>query len=169
MSASSVLRVEPATRRDVPEILRMTRGLAEYEKMLHRFTATEEALAESLFGPRPLAEAALAYAEDKPAGMAVFFPTFSTFLARGGVYLEDIFVDPPFRGRGLGKALLAYVAHWAIRHGCGRVDWSVLDWNQPAIGFYRSLGAEPMDDWTVYRLTGDALTRLAAEGLARNS
>ncbi len=143
----------------------MTRGLAEYERVLHRFSATEEELEAALFGERPLAEAALGYIHDEPAGMAVFFPTFSTFLARGGVYVEDIFVEERWRGHGLGKALLAYVAAWAVEHRCARLEWSVLDWNEKAIGFYRSLGAAPLNEWTVYRLSGDALGALASAHL----
>ncbi len=134
--------------------------MAEYEKVPHQVTATEAALRDTLFGPGSIAEAALAYADEEPAGMVVYFRTYSTFLGRPGIYLEDIFVEERFRGRGLGKALMAYVARVAIERGCARLEWSVLDWNEPAIGFYRSLGARPMDEWTVYRLTGDALASL---------
>lgn len=141
----------------------MTRGLADYEKVRHQVTATEAGLRESLFGPQRRAEAAIGFADDQPAGMAVFFHTYSTFLGRSGLYVEDIFVEEPCRGKGLGKALMAYVARLAVERGCARLEWSVLDWNEPAIGFYRGLGAKAMDQWTVYRLAGDELGRLAAE------
>jgi GNAT superfamily N-acetyltransferase len=156
-------RVAAAGEGDVAVLLDMTRRLAEYEKVPQAVLATEASLRESLFGARPWAEAAIGYAAGKPAGMAVFFHTFSTFVGRPGLYLEDIFVEEPWRGRGLGKALMAYVAALAVERGCGRLEWSVLDWNEPAIGFYRKLKARPMDQWTVYRLTGDDLSGLAAE------
>jgi len=156
-------RIEPATPRDVAVILRMTRALAEYEKVPDNVTATEASLRDSLFGTRPFAEAAIAHAGEEPAGMAVFFHTFSTFRGRPGLYVEDIFVEEKWRGQGLGKALMAYMANLAVERGCARLEWSVLDWNEPAIGFYRSLGAKPMDQWTVYRLTDEALVQLAAQ------
>ncbi len=138
----------------------MARALAEYEKVAHQVTATEAALRDTLFGPGSIAEAALGYVDEEAAGMVVFFRTYSTFLGQPGIYLEDIFVEDRFRGVGLGKALMAYVARIARQRGCGRLEWSVLDWNEPAIGFYRSLGARPMDEWTVYRLTGEGLAEL---------
>lgn len=149
---------------DIPLILEFIRGLAEYERLAHECVATEALLRESLFGPRPAAEVVLAFAGEEPAGFALFFHNFSTFLGRRGLYLEDLFVRPEWRGRGLGRMLLAHLARLAVERGCGRLEWWVLDWNTPAIEFYRSLGARAMDEWTVYRLTGDALARLAGEG-----
>ena len=157
------LRIVPATERDVPVILRMIKGLAEYERLTDHVTATEEQLRTTLFGARPAAEVVIGYAGDEPAGFALFFQNYSTFLAQPGIYLEDLFVLPEARGHGYGRQLLAYLARIAAERGCGRVEWSVLDWNEPAIGFYKKLGAVPMEDWTVFRLTGAALTRLAAQ------
>ena len=153
-------RVEPATERDLPRILRLVKSLAEYEQLAHAVAATEATLRESLFVKRA-AEVVIGYAGDEPAGFAVFFQTFSTFLGVPGMWLEDLFVDPAFRRRGLGEALLAYLARIAVDRGYGRVEWSVLGWNELAIGFYRKLGARPMDDWVNYRLTGDSLRKLA--------
>jgi GNAT superfamily N-acetyltransferase len=150
-----------AVRADVPEILRLIRALAEYEKLSDEVVATEAALAETLFGTRSAAELLLAEEGGRAVGFALFFQNYSTFLAKPGIYLEDLFVDPAARGKGLGKALLQAIAKIAVERGCGRFEWSVLDWNEPAIGFYRSLGAKPMDEWTVMRVTGDALKRLA--------
>jgi GNAT superfamily N-acetyltransferase len=124
--------------------------------------ATQELLRETLFGVRRVAEVVLAYIADQPVGFALYFHNFSTFVGRAGIYLEDLFVEPAHRGEGVGKALLAYVAKLAVERGCGRFEWAVLDWNTPAIDFYRSLGAVPLDDWTIFRLTGDALHRVAA-------
>ena len=146
---------------DVPLIQRFIQGLAEYEKLSHACVATEAALAETLFGPRPYAEIIVAFWNDSPAGFALFFHNYSTFLAKPGIYLEDLFVDPEFRGKGLGKALLQHLARIAVERDCGRIEWSVLDWNEPSIQFYKSLGAVPMDEWTIYRLTGGALAQLA--------
>jgi GNAT superfamily N-acetyltransferase len=157
------LRIERATERDVPLILRLIRGLADYERLSHEVTATEQGLRETLFGAQPSAEVLLAYAGDEPAGFALFFHNFSTFVGKPGLYLEDLFVVPKFRGHGCGKALLAHLAKIAIERRCGRFEWTVLDWNEPAIGFYRKLGAESLDDWTVFRIAGDALRRLAEE------
>jgi GNAT superfamily N-acetyltransferase len=156
------VRIAAATERDVPIILELIRALAEYERLSHQVVATPDGLRESLFGARPAAEAAIAYLDDKPVGFAVWFQNYSTFLGRAGLYLEDLFVTPERRGHGVGRALLAHVAGVAVARGAGRMEWSVLDWNEPAIGFYRSIGAVPMHEWTVYRLTGDALNRLAA-------
>jgi GNAT superfamily N-acetyltransferase len=155
------VRIEPATERDVPQILRFIKGLAEYEKLSDQVTATEDGLRASLFGPRRTAEVLIAYVGDEPAGFALFFHNYSTFLAQPGLYLEDLFVVPERRGAGVGRRLLAHLAALAVERGCGRLDWIVLDWNEPAIGFYRRLGAQPMDDWIVYRLTGEALQTLA--------
>ena len=158
---TSEFRIEPATEADVPAILRLIKGLAEYEKMADEVAATEQRLRDTLFGPRRFAEVVVGYAGTEPAGFAVFFHNFSTFLGAPGLYLEDIFVEPRWRGHGFGKALLAHVAQAAVARGCGRLEWSVLDWNEPAIGFYKKLGARPMDGWTTYRMTGDALAALA--------
>lgn len=156
------MTLRPATAADVPQILAFIRGLAEYERLLHEVVATEDGLRQALFGPRPYAEVVLAEDAGVPVGFALFFHTFSTFLGQPGIYLEDLFVIPDARGRGVGKALLAELARLAIARGCGRVEWAVLDWNTPAIGFYDSLGARPNEDWTVYRLTGAPLAALAA-------
>ena len=156
------LRIERATERDVPLILRLIRELADYERMADEVVATEDALRQTLFGARPGAEVVVAYAGIEPAGFALFFHNYSTFLAKPGLYLEDLFVVPKFRGRGYGKALLTHLAALAVERNCGRFEWSVLDWNEPAIGFYKKLGAKPMDTWTMFRVTGDALHKLAA-------
>lgn len=158
----SAIAIRPATEADVPLILEFIRGLAEYEKLAHEVTATETLLREALFGPRPAAEVVLGLLGGQPAGFALFFPTFSTFLGRSGLHLEDVYVLPEHRGRGLGEALLRHVAALAVERRCGRFEWSVLDWNEPAIRFYRRLGAEPLHDWTTFRLAGDAIRQLAA-------
>ena len=155
------VNVRVATIADVPLILQFIRELAEYEKLLDRVTATEQLLRQSLFGPRPYAEVLMARLGDRPVGYALFFHNYSTFLARPGVYLEDVYVRPAFRGRGVGKALLSEVARVARERGCGRIEWSVLDWNQPSIDFYLSLGARPLDDWTTYRMDEAAIASLA--------
>jgi GNAT superfamily N-acetyltransferase len=157
-------RIERATERDVPVVLAMIKGLADYEKMADQVTATEEGLRASLFGPRPAAEVVIGYANGGPAGFALFFHNYSTFLGQPGIYLEDLFVVPKWRGHGLGRQFLAHLAALAVERGCGRLEWTVLDWNEPAIGFYKKLGAKPMDGWTIFRATGDALHRLALEG-----
>lgn len=162
MPAAGAIRIEPATPRDVPLILALIGELAEYERLAQEVVATESALYDALFRNPPAAEAVLAYVEGEPVGFAVWFHTFSTFLAQRGLYLEDLFVRPAWRGRGVGRALLGHVARVAVERQCGRVEWSVLDWNEPAIRFYRSIGARPMDEWTVYRLTGDALRALGS-------
>lgn len=153
MNVSSLgpLSIRPATQNDLPLVISFIRKLAEYEKLAHEVTATEEFLRENLFGSRKYAEAVIAYAGDAPAGFAVFFHNFSTYAGRPGIYLEDLFVDPEYRGHGLGKALLAYLENVARERGCASLQWAVLKWNQPAIDFYRRLGAEPLDDWTLYR------------------
>ena len=160
--AAGDIRIVPATESDVPLILDFIRKLAEYEKLAHQVTATEELLRETLFGARPVAEVVLAYYARMPVGFAVYFHNFSTFVGRPGIYLEDLFVEPSHRGKGIGKALLIYLAKLAVERGCGRFEWAVLDWNTPSINFYRSLGAAPLDDWTIFRLTGDALRDVAA-------
>jgi GNAT superfamily N-acetyltransferase len=151
----------PATESHVPQILSFIRELAEYERLSYVVTATEDDLRRSLFGKRPYAEVILAYEHDAAAGFALFFHSFSTFLGQPGVYLEDLYVKPEFRGRGIGRALLERLAQIAVERSCGRLEWAVLDWNKPAIGFYKRLGAVPMDDWTTFRLTGEALHELA--------
>ncbi len=155
------LTIRPAVEADVPLILEFIRGLAEYERLAHEVVATEELLHQWLFGPRPVAEVLVAELDEAPAGFALYFHNFSTFLGRPGIYLEDLFVRPEFRGRGVGIRLLGELARLAVARGCGRLEWSVLDWNEAAIGFYRALGAVAQDEWTVFRVTGDALTRLA--------
>lgn len=144
-------------------ILSFVKQLAEYERLTHEVVATEASLRESLFGHQCGPEALLAEYEGRPVGFAVFFQNYSTFLGRPGLYVEDIYVQPEYRGRGFGRALLAYLARLAKERRCGRLEWAVLDWNEPAIGFYKGLGAVPMDQWTVYRIAGDALDKLANE------
>lgn len=153
-----------ATERDVPLILSFIRELAEYERLSHEVVATEQLLRASLFGERPAAEVVVGDYGDEPAGFTLFFHNFSTFLGRPGSYLEDLYVTPGLRGRGVGRAMLAYLAKLAKERGCGRLEWSVLYWNEPAIKLYKSIGATPMDDWTVFRVTGEALDGLADEG-----
>lgn len=140
----------------------MVRELAEFEKLLDQVTASEEQLTASLFGERRYAEVVIAWIDQAPAGFALFFHNYSTFLAKPGIYLEDLYVRPQFRGAGCGKALLIHLAQLAVERGCGRLEWSVLDWNRRAIDFYESLGAKPLDEWTMYRVTGEALEKLAA-------
>lgn len=154
------MKIVQANETDVPVILAMIRGLAEYEKLADQVTATEEKLRETLFGERPGADVLLAWAKEECVGFALFFPNYSTFLARPGVFLEDLYVKPDWRGQGIGRLLLSRVAAIAKERGCGRLEWEVLDWNEPAIGFYKSLGAVPMDEWTKYRVTGEALEKL---------
>ena len=156
---SLVLR--PATPADVPVIRELIEGLADYEKLRHECIATDALLEAALFGPRPSAEVVIAEWDGASAAFALFFHSFSTFLARPGIYLEDLFVRPACRGRGIGKALLQHLAALAVARQCGRLEWSVLDWNVDAIGFYEKLGARPQEEWTVYRVAGDSLTRLA--------
>lgn len=156
--------IRPATEADLPLILGFIRELAAYEKLAHEVVADEPSLRRALFPAAPaapLAHCVLATVDDAPAGFALYFFNYSTFLARPGLYLEDLFVRPAFRGRGLGKALLLHLAKIANARGCGRMEWAVLDWNQPAIAFYESLGARRMQEWQICRLTGDALARYA--------
>jgi len=160
------MHIRAAAEADVPEILALIRALAEYEKLTHVVVATEDALRRTLFGGQPAAEVLLAFdgsfKGDACCGFALFFPNYSTFLAKPGLYLEDLFVKPEFRGKGVGRALLAKLAGIAQERGYGRMEWSVLDWNDPAIGFYKKLGAVAMDEWTTFRVTGEALARLAS-------
>lgn len=155
------IRIRPSIESDVPLILDLIRGLAEYEKLAHQCVASESLLRQNLFGPRPYAESLIAELDDVPVGFALFFHNFSTFLARPGIYLEDVFVRPEHRGRGVGGALLRAVAKLAIERNCGRFEWSVLDWNESAIGFYKSQGADVLPDWRICRVTGKALENLA--------
>lgn len=159
-----LLSLRPASESDVAVILRFIEKLAEYEKLSHEVVATEAGLRKYLFGGRPMAEVILAYWGGDAVGFALFFYNFSTFLARPGIYLEDLFVDVEHRGKGIGKALLTRLAQIALEQGCGRLEWSVLDWNEPSIQFYRGLGAAAKDEWTMYRLTGHALEKLATGG-----
>jgi GNAT superfamily N-acetyltransferase len=159
MSLSEDFQIVPAQAKDCAEILKFIKGLAHYEKLSHEVTATEEKLKETLFGPHPAAEVVFAVSGGKKVGFALYFQTYSTFLAQPGIYLEDLYVLPEHRGYGFGKKLLVFLAQQALARGCGRLEWSVLDWNKPAIDFYLNLGAQPMMEWTVYRLAGDALKK----------
>jgi len=155
--------IRPATAADVPAIAELIRGLARYEKLEQDVTMTEALLTRNLFGPHQYAETLIAEEAGKPIGFALFFHNFSTFLALPGIYLEDLFVVPEQRGNGVGRALLKELARIAVERGCGRLEWSVLDWNRDAIGFYERLGAKPNSEWTVYRLAGEALAELGRE------
>jgi GNAT superfamily N-acetyltransferase len=155
------IRIERATEKDIPLILTFIKELAEYERLSEQCVATEALLHETLFGEKKFAEVVIAYYHGEPAGFELFFHNFSTFLARPGIYLEDLFVFPKFRGKGIGKALLVYLARIAKERNCGRFEWAVLDWNEPSIAFYKKLGAIPLDDWTTFRVTGKALDALA--------
>lgn len=155
--------LRPATPADSATLYRLISALAEYEKLTHLVEATPEKIEQALFGERPHAEAVIAEVEGGQAvGFALFFHNFSTFLAKPGLYLEDLFVEPAWRGHGIGKALLRHLAALAVARGCGRFEWSVLDWNQPSIDFYEAMGADVMPDWRICRVTGDALARLGA-------
>jgi GNAT superfamily N-acetyltransferase len=161
MKTPNELVIRAARVEDVPVILQLIRDLATYERAPNEVTATEERLVDVLFGERPAAEVLLAFEQDSPVGFGVFFYNFSTWLGRPGLYLEDLFVKPEKRGKGYGRALLIELAKIARERECGRMEWAVLDWNEPAIKFYRALGAKPMDEWTVFRLTRDGIARLA--------
>jgi len=163
MSDSS-FEIRTANLADVPTILQLIRDLATYERAPDDVTATEEQLRDVLFREKPAAEVLLAFAGEAPVGFAVFFHNFSTWLGRPGLYLEDLFVKPEERGKGYGRALLVHLGKIARERGCGRMEWAVLNWNEPAIKFYRALGAKPLDEWTVYRLTGDEINALAESG-----
>ena len=165
-SAPDPPRIAAATPADVPLILSLIRELADYERMSDHVVATEADVERALFGERPCAEAVIARVGDEAVGFALFFQSFSTFVGRPGLYLEDLYVRPAHRGRGIGRGLLAHLARLAVERRCGRFEWSVLDWNELAISSYRRAGAVPMDEWTVYRLTGEPLRALAAEAAA---
>ena len=160
------LAIRPGTPADLSLIAELIRALAEYEKLGHEVRFDEATLGEKLFGARPYAEVLIGEVGGEPMGFALFFHNFSTFEGRPGIYLEDLFVRPQARGCGLGKALLAELARIAVERDCARLEWSVLDWNEPSIGFYKSLGARPMDEWTVMRVDGKALAALAESGTA---
>ena len=157
------LRIRSGEQPDVPLIAELIRGLARYEKLEHEVTLTEEKLDRALFGERPYAETLIAEDDGRAVAFALFFHSFSTFLAQPGIYLEDLFVVPEARGGGVGRALLEKLAQTAVERGCGRLEWAVLDWNEPAIRFYERLGAKPNAEWTVYRLTGESLRALAGQ------
>ena len=161
MKGVADFQIRPARVEDMSIILELIRALATYERAPDEVTATEEQLVDVLFGERPAAEVLLAFERESPVGFALFFHNFSTWLGRAGLYLEDLFVKPEKRGKGYGRALLVELAKIAMERGCGRMEWAVLDWNEPAIKFYRTLGAKPMDEWTVFRLTRDGIERLA--------
>jgi GNAT superfamily N-acetyltransferase len=164
---SDNISIRPATEQDVPLIEGFIRDLARYEHLEHEMVATEEGLRKTLFGERRYAEVVFACIADDPVGFALFFHNYSTFLGKPGIYLEDLFVRPEARGRGIGKRLLAWLAQTTVARDCGRLEWAVLDWNEPSIGFYRSLGAILKSEWQIFRLTGDPLKALAAEGPGR--
>ncbi|MFZ1904916.1 MAG: GNAT family N-acetyltransferase [Steroidobacteraceae bacterium] len=157
----SAVTVRAATAADMPLVLAFIRELAVYERLEHQVVATQADLTTALFGTRPYAEVVFACLDGREVGFALFFHNFSTFLGKPGIYLEDLFVRPESRGRGIGKRLLAWLAALALERGCGRLEWAVLDWNEPSIGFYKGLGAVALDDWMTMRLTGNALERLA--------
>ena len=157
----SRIGIRPAVPGDIPLVLKFIQELAAYEKLSHEVTASEDQLRSTLFGARPVAEVVIASHDDLPVGFAVFFANYSTFLGKPGLYLEDLFVRPAARGHGIGRALLEYLARLTVERGWGRLEWRVLDWNEPSIGFYKKLGAEALDDWTVFRVTGEKLRRLA--------
>jgi GNAT superfamily N-acetyltransferase len=158
------LRIERATERDIPAIVRLVRQLAEYEKLAHAMVSSEDDFRRALFGPERNVDALMAFADDAAVGFALYFHNFSTFLGKRGIYLEDIYVELEYRGRGIGSALLERLARIAKEEDCGRVEWSVLTWNQPSIDFYHRLGAVTLEDWRIFRLTGEALERLSDRG-----
>ena len=163
MTLTPNFRIKAAREEDVPAILSLIKDLAEYEKLSHEVTATEDDIRQSLFGERPVAEALIGELDGKPISFALFFYNFSTFLGKPGIYLEDLYVKPDYRSNGLGRKMLAHIARLATERDCGRFEWSVLDWNQSAIRTYDRLNARPMKEWILYRLTGDALNKLAQE------
>ena len=160
-AAHPLLSIRPASVDDVPLIRQLIAELAEYERLADAAVATDDSLREQLFGARPAAEVLIGEVDGEAAAFALFFHNYSTFLGKPGIYLEDLFVIPEARGRGLGKALLKAIGQLAVERDCGRIEWSVLDWNTPAIGFYEKLGAKPVGGWTVYRMTGEAISSLA--------
>ena len=155
------ITLRPAQRSDVSLIVTFIRELAAYEKLAHEVVAREEDFREALFGERPVVEAVIANLDDDPVGYALFFPNFSTFLGKPGLYLEDLYVRPEARGFGVGRAMLEHLAHIAVERGWGRFEWAVLDWNEPSIAFYKKMGARAMDEWTIFRMTGEPLEKLA--------
>jgi len=155
------LSLRLATANDVPQIRKFIQDLAEYEKLSDQVVATDEKLHSTLFGPQPFAQVVMADFQGQPAGFALFFHNYSTFLAKPGIYLEDLYVDQQWRGKGIGKALITFLAKLAVERDCGRLEWSVLDWNQPAIDFYQSLGAVMLEDWRINRVTGKTLIQMA--------
>ena len=157
----NAIQIDPATERDVPQILEFIRGLAEYEKLAHACVATEEAVRKTLFGPRAYAEVLIARLDGVAVGFALFFHNYSTFLAKPGIYLEDVFVPLKYRNKGIGKALLKRLAQIAQERDCGRLEWSVLDWNEPSIEFYKKIGATVMQDWRICRMTAEQIAKLA--------
>jgi len=159
---TDIFEIKAATAEDTPLILSFIKELAEYEKLLHEVVATEDTLKETLFGDKAYAEVVIGYLNQVPVSFALYFHNFSTFLGRPGIYLEDLFVKPEARGHGIGQKMLAYLAHLAKSRKCGRIEWWVLNWNETAIGFYKRIGAKPMDEWTVYRVTDQAFDNLAA-------
>ena len=165
---TDTITIRSATEQDVPVIHRFIRDLAVYERLEHEMVATDEDLLKTLFGERRYAEVVFACVDGDPVGFALFFHNYSTFLGKPGIYLEDLFVRPEARGRGIGKRLLAWLAQATVERDCGRLEWSVLDWNEPSIAFYRNLGAVLKDEWQIFRLTGDALQSLAGESASAN-
>ena len=165
---SDTISIRQATPHDVPLVLEFIRELARYERLEHEVSASEAELGEALFGKRPYAEVVFACSDGKALGFALFFHNFSTFKGRPGIYLEDLYVRPEARGRGIGRQLLAHLARTAVERRCSRLEWAVLDWNEPSIGFYRSLGAVPMDEWSIFRLTGEPLALLAGSARAES-
>lgn len=163
MTSVSAFTLRAATPDDVPAIAQLIRALADYEKLSHEVTGSEADLARHLFGDRPYVECILALVDETPVGFALFFHNYSTFLMKPGIYLEDLFVLPAYRGQGIGQRLLRHLAQLAIERDCGRLEWNVLDWNSPAIAFYQRMGAELKPEWELCRVTGDALTSLAAD------
>ena len=159
-----MVSIRPATREDCPLILGLIQELADYEKLSDACVATVAQLEQTLFADRPAAEVLIGSVDGQAVGFALFFHNYSTFLAKPGIYLEDLYVQPAARGKGLGKALLIALAKLAVQRNCGRLEWSVLDWNTPSIDFYRAMGAVPLDEWTIFRVTGDALTTLSQRG-----
>ncbi len=163
MAAISKFRIRPATERDAGTIFYLIKELAEYERLSHQVVATQEDIRKSLFGKRPFAEALIGEYQEVPISFALFFYNFSTFIGKPGIYLEDLYVQPEYRSKGFGRQMLAHIARLAIKRDCGRFEWSVLDWNTPAIQTYDRLNAKPMKEWILYRLTGEALAELAKE------
>jgi GNAT superfamily N-acetyltransferase len=165
---TDAITIRKAEEKDIPLILKFIKGIAEYEKLLHEVEANEEKLRESLFSQNANTEVLLCYFGDVPVAYAVYFHNFSTFVGKKGIYLEDIFVYPEYRGKGIGKKLLKYIAQIAVERNCGRMEWAVLNWNKPAIEFYKSIGAKPMDEWSIFRLTEPALKKFVEQAQAKS-